>query len=90
MLPVVDRAGGRTARHALHYAFAMVVASLLPALFGLTDVCYLAGALVLGAGFLLATLRFANQLSRPSARMLFFASILYHPLLVGLMVWDKL
>ena len=47
------------------------------------------GALVLGLGFLWCALRFARELDRLSARRLFFASILYLPLLLGLMVFDK-
>lgn len=90
MLPVVDPAGTRTGRHALHYAVAMMTASILPSLLGLTGGVYLAGALLLGGGFLAATLWFARRLHRASARALFLASILYHPVLVGLMVWDKL
>jgi protoheme IX farnesyltransferase len=89
MLPVVDGDGSRTARHALHYAVAMMTASVLPSLLGLTGGLYLAGALVLGGLFLSATLWFARRLHRTSARALFLASILYHPVLVGLMVWDK-
>jgi protoheme IX farnesyltransferase len=89
MLPVVDPGGARTARHALHYAVAMMTASVLPSLLGLTGGVYLAGALVLGGVFLAATLWFARRLHRASARALFLASILYHPVLVGLMVWDK-
>jgi protoheme IX farnesyltransferase len=50
---------------------------------------YLAGALVLGLVFLWFAGRFAKQMDRLSARRLFFASILYLPLLLGLMVFDK-
>jgi len=39
--------------------------------------------------FLWCALRFARQMDRLSARRLFFASILYLPLLLGLMVFDK-
>ncbi|MCX8156749.1 MAG: heme o synthase [Verrucomicrobiae bacterium] len=90
MLPVVDPQGARTARHALHYTVAMTTASIFPSLLGLTGGLYLAGALFLGALFLSATLWFARRMHRTSARALFLASILYHPVLVGLMVWDKI
>lgn len=90
MLPVVDPQGGRTARHTLYHTVAMMTASVLPALLGLTGGIYLAGALLLGGLFLSATLWFARCLHRGSARALFLASILYHPVLVGLMVWDKI
>jgi len=44
----------------------------------------------LGATFLWFAIRFARELDRLSARRLFFASILYLPLLMGLMVFDKI
>lgn len=50
---------------------------------------YLAGAIVLGAGFLYTSIRFANNRSTLLARQLFFASIIYLPLLLVLLVADK-
>jgi len=58
-------------------------------LFGMTGRVYLAGALLLGVFFLVCAVQFSRDLSRPRARRLFFASILYLPLLLGLMVFDK-
>ena len=50
---------------------------------------YLAGALVLGAAFVVQAVQFSRHLERRRARLL-FASILYLPLLLGLMVADKI
>jgi heme o synthase len=58
-------------------------------LFHLAGPIYLCGALLLGLGFLWFAMQFSRQLSRSSARRLFFVSILYLPLLLGLMVFDK-
>ncbi len=55
----------------------------------LTGVGYVAGAVLLGGLFLWAAVRFSRRMNRPSARVLFFASIIYLPLLLGLMVVDK-
>jgi protoheme IX farnesyltransferase len=48
------------------------------------------GAVLLGLLFLVAAVRFSRDLSMVNARRLFFASIIYLPLLLGLMVVDKL
>ena len=64
--------------------------SLCPFLFQMSGVVYLAGAVLLGAAFLGFAIQFARHLDEQRARRLFFASILYLPLLMGLMVFDKL
>ena len=89
MLPVVDPQGGRTGRQAVVYAFGLLVASIFPFVLGLTGPIYLTGALFLGLAFLWCALQFSRQLTLSRARQLFFASILYLPLLLGLMVLDR-
>jgi len=89
MLPVIDRDGHRTARQAVTHAWALLVVSLWPFVFGIVGPIYLSGALVLGGGFLWCALQFSRQLDMSRARQLFYASILYLPLLLGLMVLDK-
>jgi protoheme IX farnesyltransferase len=54
-----------------------------------TGPLYLAGGLALGAGFLATAVAFRRRLDGPSARRLFFASILYLPCLLSLMAMDK-
>jgi heme O synthase-like polyprenyltransferase len=49
----------------------------------------LAGALGLGAGFLWYALQFKRHIGAPGARRLFYASILYLPLLLALIVFSK-
>jgi len=63
--------------------------SLGPFLFHLAGPVYLCGALVLGLIFLWFAVQFSRQLTMPRARQLFFVSIIYLPLLLGLMVFDK-
>lgn len=90
MLPSVDPDGFRTGRQAVSHTLGLLTVSLTPFLFRLTGPVYLFGAIVLGILFLGAAVLFSRQLTRPRARQLFFASILYLPLLLGLMVFDKL
>lgn len=89
MLPVIDLDGRRTGRQAVTHSIALLLVSLWPFVLRLFGPVYLTGALILGAGFVWFALQFSRQLSMPRARQLFYASILYLPLLLGLMVLDK-
>jgi heme o synthase len=89
MLPCVDPQGHRTARQAVSHTLGLILASLWPALFGLAGVVYLVGALLLGILFLVFAVKFARALDVTRARQLFFISIVYLPLLLVLMVLDK-
>jgi protoheme IX farnesyltransferase len=89
MLPVEDPEGIRTGRQAVSHTLGLLPVSLAPFLFHLAGGLYVAGALVLGVGFLACAIHFARKLSVASARMLFIASILYLPLLLALMAIDK-
>jgi len=89
MLPAVDADGSRTGRQAVSHTMGLLMVSLLPFQFRLTGPVYLLGALLLGSGFIVMAWKFSRQLTPARARALFFASILYLPLLLGLMVLDK-
>ena len=89
MLSGVDPEGRRTAASAVRNTLALLVISLYPYLLGTAGAVYLAGALALGIGFLAFAIVFARSLTERSARRLFLASILYLPLLLGLLVADK-
>lgn len=90
MLPSLDPDGSRTGSQAVSHSLGLLTVSLLPFLFGMAGKIYLIGALLLGLVFLICAIQFSRDLSRTRARKLFFASILYLPLLLGLMVFDKL
>ena len=90
MLPVVDPAGERTGRQAISHTLGLLPISLCPFLFHLSGQVYLYGALALGLAYLWFAIQFARHLTVPRARQLFFASILYLPLLLGIMVFDKI
>jgi len=89
MLPVVDPTGERTGRQALSHTLGLLPVSLCPFLFKMVGPVYLAGAILLGVAFLWCAFQFSRHLTLPRARALFFASIIYLPALLGLMVLDK-
>jgi len=90
MLSVVDPDGLRTGQQAVSHTLALLIVSFCPVLFRMAGTFYLAGALVLGAGYLWCAIQFSRQLTLARARQLFLASILYLPLLLSVMVWDKI
>jgi protoheme IX farnesyltransferase len=89
MLSVFDPDGSRTGQQAVCHTLALLAISVSPFLFHLAGPFYLAGALLLGGTFLGFAIQFARKLTRWQARKLFYASILYLPILLGLMVIDK-
>jgi heme o synthase len=89
MLPNVDAGGKYTGQQTVSNALALFIVSLCPFLFRMTGTLYLAGAVVLGVAFLFYSIRFSRQLTLSRARQLFLASVLYLPLLLTLMVFDK-
>jgi protoheme IX farnesyltransferase len=89
MLPVLDRDGTFTGRQAVVHSLALLVVSLAPVVAGMAGRAYLAGAFLLGVGFTLFALRFARARDLPSARRLFFASVLYLPALSSLLLASR-
>lgn len=90
MLSVDDDEGIHTGRQIFNYAAGLVAVSVLPTLLGLTGMIYLVGALALGAFFLNVSFRVLRDPSPKNARKLFIGSVTYLPLLLILMVVDKL
>jgi heme O synthase-like polyprenyltransferase len=89
MLPVVDPAGRATGWIAFISSLALLVTSLVPMWVGVAGIAYGGGALALGTLFAWASWRFTMDLDRQRARMVFFASIIYLPLLLGLLMADN-
>lgn len=90
LLTVNDVAGDRTVRHILGFTLALVAASAVPTVIGLTGTVYMIGAIVLGAGFYILARIFAHARTDRNALRLFLGSVLYLPLLLILMVADRL
>jgi len=89
MLPVVDEDGKRTSRQIIIYTVTLVAVSLLTTVMGLTGAIYFVGASTLGLAFLVLGFALAARRTGPSARRLFLGSVLYLPVLLVLMVVDK-
>lgn len=88
MLSVVDEEGGFVARQIAIWCIALLLTSMLPVLVGMASPKYGVGAVVLGLGFLGAGLVHARKRTRESTRGVFFASLLYLPALLGVLLID--
>lgn len=90
MLPVVDPGLHATVRQIIIYSLALIPVSLVPVAIGMAGAFYLVSATVLGLGFLAFGLQCARTKTRIDARKLFFASIIYLPLLLAFMMINRL
>jgi heme o synthase len=90
MLPVVDPKGTRTFRQIVGCAIALLPVSLLPVLLGMEDVRYFFGAVMLGFLLIQACLWAAANRTNVRAKWLMHATVLHLPLLLGLMMLDKI
>lgn len=89
MLPVVDPDLRTTSRMIVLYGLALVPASLMPVGVGMAGAIYLASAVLLSLAFLSYCISCSISRQRLDARKLFFASIIYLPLLMTMMMIDK-
>lgn len=89
LLPVVDPTGKSTGRQIVSNCLALLAVGLLPTLIGFAGAIYFFSALVLGSIFLWYGVSLALSGSPAAARRLLFASLLYLPLLLGVMALDK-
>lgn len=89
MLAVTDPDGAATGRQMVLYATALLPVTLVAGVLASAGKGYLFGALILGLGFLSCAVAFAWTRSTGAARRLFLASVLYLPVLLGLMVFDR-
>ncbi len=89
MLPVIEHDGKATARQIVGYTIALVPVSLLPTFLNFSGWVYLGGALVLGAWFLHASVAAAKERTREQSRQLLKVSVIYLPLLLGLMTLNS-
>ena len=72
------------------YAAALIPVSLLPQYVSLTGTFYSVVALVLGIGYLVFSIRFLRNETRQTARELIWFSLIYLPLLLLTLTWDRL
>ncbi len=86
LIPPSDPEGRRVGRHLVFYSVALIPMSAAPTFLGLTSGFYMAGALVLGIGFLSLGVPCLRRMDDARARRVFLGTLLYHPLLLGMMV----
>jgi protoheme IX farnesyltransferase len=86
LIPDGPDAEKKVARALVSATLILVPASLLPSVLGYTGRWYLAGALAASLSFLWVALRSVRPLTDDSARRVFLASLLFHPLLLCLML----
>jgi protoheme IX farnesyltransferase len=89
MLPVVEPEGRVTGQQIVAFTIMLIPVSLLPTVMGITGRVYLVAAIVLGLLFLVSSVRAALSKSNQHARQLLLASVLYLPLLFGVMVLNR-
>jgi protoheme IX farnesyltransferase len=89
LLPVVDPDGKSTGRQIVSYCLALLAVGLLPTLIGFTGTTYFFCALALGSIFLWYGVSLALSCSQAAARRLLFASLVYLPVLLAVMAFDK-
>lgn len=86
MVTVIDPAGNLASAQVLIYCLALLPVSLAPTLMGMTGTLYFYCALALGLVYLYSGVRLCWQRTTVQARKLLLTSVIYLPLLYGLMV----
>src|SRR5215471_4596055 len=89
MLPVVDPDCRSTARQIVLYGIGLIPVSLAPVMLGMTGRIYFIGALILGLIYLYSGVRVALERTLARARTVLLTSVLYLPLIYGLMLLDR-
>ncbi len=73
---------------AICYALLLIPVSIMPSAVSLAGTGYLSAALVLGGGYLFASVRFMLNETPQTARSLIFTSLVYLPVLLMVLTWD--
>lgn len=89
MLSVLDSDGRRSGRQAVLWAAALVPVALVPSALGLTGTVYFVGTLAAGLGYLAASVAFHRDRTRTAAKRLLWASVVYLPVILAVMLVDR-
>lgn len=89
MLSVMDPDGDRSARQIVLQTILLIAVSLMPVVNGMMGIIYAIGAIFLGIYFLKPGLLFRRTRKVQDARKVLFASVIYLPLLLILIVIDS-
>jgi protoheme IX farnesyltransferase len=90
MLSSDDETGARSASQAVLFCMFLLLIAGIPAFIGIAGPIYLVAELVLGGLFTMIAMRFHRAGTLPNARLLFFGSIIYLPLLLAALMLTKL
>jgi heme o synthase len=90
MLPVIEPDGESTARRIVWCSLALIPLSLLPRFFSMAGNMYVIGAVLAGLMFLGVAAKIMHDRTRLRARHVLLASVIYLPVLYGLMVVDRI
>ncbi len=90
MLPAPDPARGVVGWMCVIYAVLLIPVSLLPQFVSLAGTVYSVVAITLGIGYLLFSIRFLRHESSKTARGLIWFSLIYLPVLLLTLTWDRL
>jgi protoheme IX farnesyltransferase len=89
MLPVVEPDCRSTARQIVLFGLALIPVSMAPGILGMSGRVYLVGALLLGLWFLYSGVRVALERTPVRARGVLMTSVIYLPLIYGLLLLDR-
>ena len=89
MLPVVEPDGESTARQILLFSLLLIPVSLIPSVLSMTGNLYLIGTLAMGLVFLFSAIRVSQERTRSRARQVLLASVIYLPVVFGLILLDR-
>ena len=89
MLPVVEPDGDSTARQILFFSILLIPVSFLPTWLHMTGTVYIVGAAIMGIVFLRAAAKVVKNRTIPLARGVLLTSVIYLPVLYGLMLLDQ-
>ncbi len=89
ILPVLDRSGRATCIAIILYSLALLPVGLTATLCGMAGLAFAVGSAVLGTGLLALGLQLYVFRNARYARRVFVASVVYLPLLLGLMMVDR-
>lgn len=89
MLPSIDPSGQKTSILAVLYSLPLLPIGIAATVTGLAGWAFAAGSLLFGGGLVYLGLRLYHVRDQRNARRLFLGSLLYLPLVLGLMVVDR-
>lgn len=89
VLPVVDWSGKSTGMHSVTNCLALLPVALMPTLVGMAGRAYFVAALVASVAFLASAIALMRSGTARDARRLLLASLVYLPVLLAIMAFDK-